>query len=59
MFEIQSEGRMLKVRPIAGALQVGEDGWLVMERVTAVTLAERIAQVNSEQYQSTEEGEDG
>lgn len=59
MFEIQSEGRMLKVRPIAGALQVGEDGWLVMERVTAVTLAERIAQVNGEQYQSTEEGEDG
>lgn len=59
MFDIQTEGRLLKVRPIAGALQVGEDGWLVMERVTAVTLAERIAQVNYEQHDSLEEGEDG
>lgn len=59
MFEIQEEGRLLRVKPIAGALQVGDDGWLVMDRVAAVSLADRISQVRANQQIDLEDGEDG
>jgi hypothetical protein len=58
MFEIQTEGRLLKVKPIAGTLSV-EDGSLVLDRVVAMDLAEQISQFRNQEPVELEDGEDG
>lgn len=58
MFEIQSDGRMLRVKPIAGSLQLGDDGFLVLDRVAARKLSEQLETAHISQSQD-DEGEDG
>lgn len=58
MFRVETEGRLIKVQPTAGALWREEDGWIVMERVSAQKLAEQIIYIRS-QTEDTHEPEDG
>lgn len=57
MFEIQSEGRLVRVKPTM-TMWNEEDGWLVMDRVAAQSLADKINASRSWQEDETED-EDG
>lgn len=55
--QIERDGRMIRVKPIESAWQQ-EDGWLVMERHTALELAQALAEARAID-QMEDEGEDG
>ena len=57
MFDLQIEGRIIRVRP-RGAVWSETDGWIELERAQAKSLVETI-QVNRTWDTETEDGEDG
>jgi len=57
MFEVQSEGRLIRVKPTT-TMWDEENGWLIMDRVAAQSLADKINSNRAWQENETE-GEDG
>lgn len=43
MFQVEKEGRYVRLRPLAG-VQLEKDGWLVMESTTAQQLIETLSE---------------
>lgn len=60
MWEVESEGRIMKIRPATSSLIHSDNGWLVMERQNALQLAQTIQDARSQEVlMGYEEGEDG
>lgn len=57
MFEIQSEGRILRVKPTT-TMWNEQNGWLIMDRVVAQSLADKInaSRTWSDEEQEPEDG---
>lgn len=61
MWEVESEGRMFKIRPASSSLIHSDNGWLMIERANALQLAQTIvdARRQDDVMLFDEEGEDG
>jgi hypothetical protein len=59
MFSVENDGRMFKIKPLFEGTWEKENDWLVMERVTALRLAQQIQYARDFPEDPEQEPEDG
>jgi len=60
MFDIQQQGRTIRVRPVGGVLHSDSDGAIILERATALRLVTELDSALQIRNTSEDtEGEDG